>query len=740
MPVVTSRSRRRDKRENKDAPLIEKSLKRFLITANSESESRKQGMEDLRFSIGTGQWDESVKANREIEGKPCLVVNRAPSFLRQFTGEERANRPAMIVSPVGSGADQELADIHQGVLRHIEVASMADVTYDNAYDGLLRIGWDYWRIQNQYVTDDPGDDDSAFQQEPRIEAIDNPFAVYMSPIRKPDGTDPLWCHIVQDLGKEEYQEKYGKDPELERLGLPIDQGNALPNWSVKDGVRIAEYWWLELTRKELLLLDDGSTTYADDYDGRKNRGNPIVGRRDVVAREVCWVKHNAVRVLERQRYLGKYIPIVEVDGVRKNINGKIYKAGIIRDYRDAQRIYDFMVTRAVEQVDLTGKDPLYVAEGSIAGHEDEYRQMNRKNNPFMYYKAYDSEGKQLPSPVRANREPPIQAMHSLIQQADYDMKAVIGIYGSGPGEQPNPNESAFGIMTRENQQNTGSINWSDNLNRGICYQGKILLDLYPRYIDAARIQRIIDPDDAVRMAIVYNSKNGNADEELAQAAQWLTQAMPKVYDVGKGSYDVVLSAGPQYKTARKEAFKAIGAVIESDPQALFPILGDIWLKYGDFPGGHILSDRVKKMLPPQLQDQNAGDPKQQLVALQGVLSNMQQQQAQLVAELGRASDTIRTKRLELESKERIAGLQAQAGMVEAMFKSNAEAAKLQMDHVMSVISDRMMKLHEQMTIEQDAGEAPETPELPSKVEPHTLPVTPAAPTVPVAGTSGGPQQ
>src|SRR5580658_3669782 len=224
MPVIlSSKSKKRNKRLEAAEEQITTSLKRFRITAESESESRRQALEDLRFSIGTGQWDESVKANREIEGKPCLTINRAPAFLRQYTGEERQHRPAMLVSPVGNGADREAAKIHQGVLRHIEVVSTADVTYDSSYDMMMRIGWCPWRVTTEYVNE------RSFNQEPRIEAIENPFSVYLSPVRRPDGTDPLWGHVVRDYQKDEYEAEFGKN-DMVKLGFPTNQGNAEPQW------------------------------------------------------------------------------------------------------------------------------------------------------------------------------------------------------------------------------------------------------------------------------------------------------------------------------------------------------------------------------------------------------------------------------------------------------------------------------------------------------------------------------
>src|SRR5579859_326895 len=411
--VLSSKSRKRNKAISADEELITKSLKRFRITAESESESRRQALEDLRFSIGTGQWDEAVKANREIEGKPCLTINRAPAFLRQYTGEERQHRPAMLVSPVGSGADVEVGKIHQGVLRHIEVVSSADVTYDNSYDMMMRIGWCPWRIKDDYVSE------TSFDREPRIEPIENPFAAYLSPIRRADGTDPLWGHIVTEYSKEDYQSEFG-ETDLVKLHFPTSQGNAEPDWVTKDGARVAEYWWIELEATVLYLLADGRSVL-------KNRLTEdlkpfIVDERDTVTRKVHCVKHDAMRVLKKYDYLGRYLPFPEVNGVRLNVNGKIYRAGMVRDYRDAQRIYDFMVTRQVEQVDMVSKDPLWVAAENAQYGED-YRQMNRKNFSHLYHKAYDGEGRPLPVPQRAAREAPIAAMTEVVKQADYDMKA-----------------------------------------------------------------------------------------------------------------------------------------------------------------------------------------------------------------------------------------------------------------------------------------------------------------------------
>jgi len=733
MPVVlSSKSKKRNKRIGDDEELITKSLKRFKITAESESESRRQSLEDLRFSIGTGQWDEAVKANREIEGKPCLTINRAPAFLRQYTGEERQHRPAMLVSPVGSGADVEAAKIHQGVLRHIEVVSVADVTYDNSYDMMMRIGWCPWRVKTDYVSE------RSFDQEPRIEAIENPFAAYLSPVRRPDGTDPLWGHIVTDYSTDDYIAEFG-ETDLAKLHFPTSQGNAEPEWVTKDGARVAEYWWIELEAKTLYQLEDGRTMLKDEIERaekaeRDGEAPPseislrdrIVDERETVVRKVCCVVHDAMRVLKKYDYLGKYLPFPEVNGVRLNVNGKVYRAGMVRDYRDAQRIYDFMVTRAVEQVDMVSKDPLWVPDANAQYGED-YRQMNRKNFSHLFYKAFDEKtGQALPMPGRAGREAPIAAMSEIIKQADYDMKAVIGIYGPSLGEESgNAQESGFAIMTRQQQSDTGAVAWHDNLNRAILWQGKILLDLWPKLIDSARVQRIINPDDSVKHAVVFNSEN--TDPQEAQLLLNEQMGLKKAYDVGVGDYDIVLSTGPMYKAARQEAFRAMTAVITENPQML-PMLGDIWAKNADFPDADVLAARFKKMMPPQLQDETADDAQSKLLALQSQFAALGQQHDLMVQELNRASDTIRTKRLELESRERIALVNGQIQLLVQQMKDHSAGAQAHLDAQLGAITMRLQKLHETMGIEEEAGAAPDTPELPGEVEPRVQPITPAAPT------------
>jgi hypothetical protein len=113
------------------------------------------------------------------------------------------------------------------------------------------------------------------------------------------------------------------------------------------------------------------------------------------------------------------------------------------------------------------------------------------------------------------------------------------------------------------------------------------------------------------------------------------------YDLKKGRYGVVVSIGKSYKSRNEEGADEMGNLFQANP-SLFPILGDIYLKFRDFPGHLEAAERVKKMLPPPLQAKDNGPDPQQL-------QQQLQQAGQMVEQLTKALDE-KTKLLEMDGQ------------------------------------------------------------------------------------------
>jgi hypothetical protein len=129
-----------------DKDTITDAQEAFKAASEAEADNRKAWIDDLRFARLGEQWPAEVKRQREREGRPCLTINRLPAFIRQVTNDARQNRPMIRVHPVGDGADQETAEILNGLIRNIEYSSNADVAYDTALDHAVSGGFGYFRI------------------------------------------------------------------------------------------------------------------------------------------------------------------------------------------------------------------------------------------------------------------------------------------------------------------------------------------------------------------------------------------------------------------------------------------------------------------------------------------------------------------------------------------------------------------------------------------------------------------
>lgn len=77
----------------------------------AEQKNRQAWLDDWRFARLGEQWPASVRRQREIDGRPCLTINRLPSFIRQVTNDARQNRPSIKVHPVGEDASEETAEV-----------------------------------------------------------------------------------------------------------------------------------------------------------------------------------------------------------------------------------------------------------------------------------------------------------------------------------------------------------------------------------------------------------------------------------------------------------------------------------------------------------------------------------------------------------------------------------------------------------------------------------------------------
>lgn len=606
--------------DTKDKDLHAEGLRIYDIAIERDNENRERYSGDVRFARLSEQWPEKVRQQREKDGRPCLTINKLPAFIRQVVNDARQNTPQIKFHAVGEGSDQWTAKVLDGLVRNIEVTSNADVAYDTAIENAVTGGVGYWRITTDYSSDD------AFDQDIRIEPIPNSLSVV--PDAYDMGADSAnWndAFVTETYSLDAFKAKW---PKADTASFEGDRrGECHPDWLEGDDIMVAEWWKRREVEKTLIKLSDGTVMFEEQFkdpllqDVLKVQGITEVARRPVRSMQVTQHIMNGVEIIETNEWAGKYIPIVPVYGDQVIIDGKRHLKSMIHDAKDAQRSFNYWRTTTTEVAALAPRAPWVGPVGAFAS-DPNWMTANSANHPYLEYDV--TESGQIPQRTMY-AGPDAASMQEALSASD-DMKSVMGLYDASLGAQSNET-SGRAILARQREGDVSTFNFTDNQNRGIRHTGRILADLIPKTYTVERIIRVIH-EDGTNENVKINAPTQpiQAQQQAAQGQQQPATheqiGIEHVYDLTSGKYDVTCESGPSYTTQREEAAQQMMNFMQAYPAAA-PVIGDLFAKNLDWPGAEEIAERLKAMLPPQIQGQNP-----QVAQMQQATQQLQQALAQ----------------------------------------------------------------------------------------------------------------
>jgi hypothetical protein len=649
------------KKSNSD--ILATARSRLDMAMSALSESREDENDDLKFYAGSPdnhwQWPADVLATRgavqgqTINARPCLTINKLPQHVRQVTNDQRQNRPGAKVIPVDDNADVEVADIFNGMIRHIEYISDADVAYDTACENQVAYGEGYIRLLTEYC------EDNTFDQDIKIGRIRNSFSVYMDPtIQDPTGADAKYCFITEDITKDEFERMYPDAAPITTLQSLGVGDQSISNWLNEDTIRIADYYYIDYDRATLNLYPGNQTAFVgtpEDKELKAFYGKPIKSRESDRPK-VRYCKINGYEILEQRDWAGKYIPVIRIVGNEFEVDGRLYVSGLVRNAKDAQRMYNYWVSQEAEMLALAPKAPFIGYGGQFEGYETQWKTANTTNWPYLEVNpdVTDGQGAVLPLPARA--QPPM-ASSGLLQAkagASEDIKSTTGQYNASLGMGSNE-RSGRAILARQREGDVGTYHYGDNLARGVKHIARQLIDLIPKIYDTQRIARVIGEDGETKMVKI----NPDQPQPVNKIVNQEGLVIEKIYNPSIGKYDVVATTGPGYATKRQAALEAMAQLLQGNPQ-LWAVAGDLFIKNMDWPGAQEMSKRFAKTIDPKFLSDGDEDP-----ALQAAQQQIQAMGQEMEAMHGMIQNV--GKSIEMQDLER-KDFEAQVKMYEAETK------------------------------------------------------------------------
>ncbi|MDA1095474.1 MAG: portal protein, partial [Acidobacteria bacterium] len=648
-----------------ESPVVKDAIACFkLVAIDAEHEQRDLEEDDLAFDGGE-QWPEEVIQSRRsqivdgvnIPARPMLTIPKLDQPVQLVINQMRKAHLGITVHADSEDASDDTAEVLQGLVRHIQTRSRADLARNWAFERCVKAGRGYYRVLTQYAHQ--GESGHWTDQVLVIKRILNQGSVYLDPYAtEPDWSDGEWGLVGGFIPEKLYKERY---PKSKLSGLlddqfAVDNEQMSPEWmntteEGKRGIRVMEFFRVEKKSRTKVLYDDAGTdteAYLDDLGGAewlKENEDGVRAQREMETRTIKWYTLNGMEVLEEEEWPGRYIPIIPVIGREQYFRSERRWVGVIRPGKDGQRLFNYAASAAVEKEALDTKAPWVGVEGQFKGHEEAWGQSSTRNFPYLEFAPVSIGGVPAGRPERNVAGPNLSASLALMQSAEQFIKSSTFTYDPSLGDRGN-DKSGRAILALQQQGDAGNSNYLDNLaSVSMTYEAMVLLDLIPKIYDRpGRVQQILGIDDEPKKVILnapfVEGRRGPQPAPAGMSLQGspagpappgppvsggpsppgpggplagpmpMPQGMPggqpsrpkvKQFNLATGVYHTTVSIGKSYSSRVDAGVDEMGQVLQAAPQ-LLQIIGDIYFKFRDFPGHTEISERLKKMLPPPLQE------------------------------------------------------------------------------------------------------------------------------------------
>lgn len=551
---------------------------------------------------------------------------------RDFEARERKNRPILTIDQLTQFVNQVANDIRMNTptINVIPYGDGADQITAEVFQGKIRdieqttnadAAYDnavHCSIKSSIgwiAVDHRVRDKFTGMQELYIKRVVNQFSVLLDPDSvEPDGSDAMWVMVLDEISEESFKKQF------EGFNPSSFEGDA-----GKDGyITVAEYFKID---------DEG--------------GQRIV-RRYLLSGD---------DVLEETTFPGEYLPIVPVYGEEAWMDGRRKLHSLIRKAKDPQRRYNYLASMEAELLMKSPKSAIVAVGGTTENYANDYK--NPDDAIVLRYDQVDAKGNPAPPPQFISGPQVPTGIVNSMQTAAQDIKATMGLYNAFIGQKGNET-SGVAIQQRKMEGDRAVYHFGDNLVRSITQVGRILVSAIPQVYVEPRIERIVGMEEESEMVGINGA---------------LAPGQKQSIFLNQGKFNVRVTTGASFATMREEAAEFFQQVIQSQPQ-LIEVAGDLLFKYMDFPGAQALSERMKRLIPPNILDDQQ-DP--QVAALT-------QENEQLKAAMAQMQQELQSKQADMQIKMQSEVLRSEAEKA----KNEIEVLKLQLQERESM-SDAQVK-------------------------------------------------
>lgn len=648
------------------------------------------GKDDMNFVL-RDQWTAVERSEFTRLFKPAMTFNKLYDATKKIAGEQRKNKPDLIVRSLTGKASQEQINLRADLVRTISYQSQNDLVYQTAFKSALMMGFGAFQVCLDYESP------KSFNQIIRYDLISDPTRTAFDPTAlKPHKGDGNYCARFYVFSRDEFFATY---PYVTNPVSYIDPYMLLDfQWQTRDTITVCDYFvkeWFSLTiyklsdgrivnKAELEQINKDYKLQLEVTDETKEIKKLVQAMKPIIINERQTQDYRIMhyrlirnQIIEFSEWPSKQLPIIFVDGDSYFIEGRQYTRSFIHEARDAQKCVNYFGSEIASEVKNRRREQWLGTPDNISGYEQDWR--NPELQMGILRAKPDPKTGQMPV-----KQPPWDLspaiMHNF-QRATQDIREILGF--SETEALQGRDISGKARRERKLEGSMSAYVYFDNMNQAVEQGGRVVNDLLPYIIGEDERTMIISKKDGKTQSVTINERD--RDGQIKN-------------DLGIGDFDVEIDTGPSFAVQKEIALEFLQTTLQAQPQA-FPLIADLWAKNLDVQFMPQMAERFKTMVPPDILAKEEGKeppPKQpdpQMMMMQAELQFKQQEIQNKQAEVQVKMQKLQLEQEEIELKKAEMFLKAQ-GLED---KAHADVYK----HELELKKAEVIHAHDRHTTERD---------------------------------------
>jgi hypothetical protein len=650
-----------------------------LNTWNSYfNENIVRGKDDMNFVL-RDQWTAVERSEFTRLFKPAMTFNKLYDSTKKVVGEQRKNKPDLIVRSLTGKATQEQINLRADLVRTISYQSQNDLVYQTAFKSALMMGFGAFQVCLDYESP------RSFNKIIKYDIIPDATSCSWDPTAlKPHKGDGNYCSRRFIFTRDEFFATY---PYVLNPVSYTDPYMLLDfQWTTRDTIIVCDEFvkeWFPLVinhikiGKEFKVLDNDQWEAEQKAYQRKldiagtgearaiiEKDRPIkVGERQTQDYKIMHYRLIRDRIIDFSEWPSRQLPIPFVDGDSYYVEGRQYTKSFIHEARDAQKLLNYSRSELAAELKNRRREQWLGTPDNIIGYEQDWR--NPELQMGILRAKPDPKTGQMP--VKMPAWEVSQGLFMTAQSTGQDIKEILGF--SEAEALQGRDISGKARRERKMEGSMSAYVFFDNLNQAIEQGGRVVNDLLPHIIGDEERHMNISKKDGKSDSIIMNQRVGEGDN--VKITNQLEQ----------GDFDVEIDTGPSFAVQKDIALEFFQQTMQASPQ-IFPLIADLWASQLDLQQMPTIKDRLKTLVPPDIIAKEEGkpppppkpDPQAQMMQAEMEFKQAQIQEKQGALQLQMEELQIKKQKQDLEKAQLI--LDAQ--------KAKSEAQLNLYDHALNV--------------------------------------------------------